>query len=217
MGSAAAGGAALASAGGVAAGAPHTEQAGKARSASVMDTVPKISGEHTFTQDLQNTNPNYSSGNLSWTNNCQRCVSAYEARRRGYDVTAAPVPEGDDEISHIFPVEKGIFSPYEGAEPIDVSANSGTQAALNIDDLMESWGDGARAIVCVQWRAGQGHAFIAERVDGQTRYVDPQTGNPQVRTHFILAKGSGAWCGRIDNLPFTERIHECCQVRKKEG
>ena len=123
-------------------------------------------------------------------------------------------------MAHVFPVEKGVFSPYEGASPQNVSANSGTQVEMNIDSMMETWGDGSRAIVCVQWKdecGGGGHAFIAERVNGKTRFIDPQTGNTNAGDYFLDAKGSGAWCGRIDNLPFTARIHECCQSKALRG
>ncbi len=181
-----------------------------------MDSVPMISGKHTYEQDLKTSNPNYSP-NTSYGRNCQRCVSTYEARRRGYNVTAKPAPKGYDALSYVHPVENGVFSPYSGANPKDVSANSGTQAELNIDSLMEAWGEGARAIICIQWKDqfGGGHAFIAERVNGKTRYIDPQTGNTNAKGYFELAKGKGVWCGRIDNLPFTPRIHECCSVIKE--
>ncbi|MCD8025385.1 MAG: hypothetical protein LUF33_00180 [Clostridiales bacterium] len=43
-------------------------------------------------EDLHLTNPNYSTNKYEWTHNCQRCVSTYEMRRRGYNVTAKPLP-----------------------------------------------------------------------------------------------------------------------------
>jgi SPP1 gp7 family putative phage head morphogenesis protein len=43
------------------------------------------------TDALKGTNPNYALG-WKYQNNCQRCVPAYELRRRGYDVTAKPKP-----------------------------------------------------------------------------------------------------------------------------
>ena len=180
----------------------------------------KIIGEHSYVQDLKEANPNFAGEIYGWSQNCQRCVSTYEARRRGYDVTALPImttPE-EDELSNVFSLGKGIFSPYAGANPKDMSANSGTQAELNIEELMQSWGDGARAIVCVQWKdekGGGGHAFIAEQVNGKTRFVDPQTGQTNVKEYFDDAKGRGVVCGRIDNLPFTNRITECCRTVKR--
>jgi ElaB/YqjD/DUF883 family membrane-anchored ribosome-binding protein len=160
---------------------------------------------------LKGTNPNYSKtdNDSPWNNNCQRCVSAYEARRRGLDVVAQPLPPGNDALP-IMRHPNGWPSVYEGACLIDCSANSGTGAAINVENQMEQWGTDARAIVRVRWKAGGGHVFIAERNGGATRFVDPQNGDTDVRSYFDFAKGSEVFCMRIDNLPFTDRINQCC-------
>lgn len=60
----------------------------------------RIKGEHTREQDLKAVNPNFVPGrNGEWENNCQRCVYAYEARRRGIDVEALPRIQGIDNIA----------------------------------------------------------------------------------------------------------------------
>jgi len=41
-------------------------------------------------QNLFVTNPMYKRGGIEYKKNCQRCVAAYEMRRRGYDVIAKP-------------------------------------------------------------------------------------------------------------------------------
>ena len=51
----------------------------------------RIRGEHTYLDDLAVTNPNFATGKSEWTCNCQRCVTAYEGRRRGLDVEAMPM------------------------------------------------------------------------------------------------------------------------------
>ena len=48
----------------------------------------KIIGDHTIEEDLKAVNPK------SFRYNCQKCVCTYEARRRGYNVTAKPTPTG---------------------------------------------------------------------------------------------------------------------------
>lgn len=181
---------------------------------STMAEYPIISGAHTIEDDLIATNPNYSDTDLDspWNNNCQRCVSAYEARRRGFDVEAQPIPSGWDSLP-IMRHPNGWPSVYEGAKLIDCSANSGTGAAINIESQMEEWGNDARAIVRVRWKGGGGHVFIAERTNGMTRFIDPQNGETDARSYFDIAKGSEVFCMRIDNLPFSERIHQCCSSR----
>jgi hypothetical protein len=182
-----------------------------------MSRYEPIIGNHTIETDLLATNPNYSTvdSNSPWNNNCQRCVSAYEARRRGYDVEAQPLPNGNDPLP-IMRHPQGWPSVYKDGQLIDCSANSGTQAATNVELMMRSWGDNCRAIVRVRWKpeaGGGGHVFIAERTNGVTRFIDPQNGNTDASSYFQFAKGNDLFCMRIDNLDFTDRIHQCCQAK----
>lgn len=182
-----------------------------------MSRYAPIIGNHSMETDLLATNPNYSTvdSDSPWNNNCQRCVSAYEARRRGYDVEAQPLPNGNDPLP-IMLHPQGWPSVYKDGQLIDCSANSGTAAAMNVENMMESWGDNCRAIVRVRWKpeaGGGGHVFIAERTNGITRFVDPQNGATDASSYFQFAKGSDLFCMRIDNLDFTDRIHQCCQVK----
>ncbi len=180
---------------------------------SVMQNYPQIQGEHTIESDLISVNPNFSftDPDSPWNNNCQRCVCAYEARRRGYDVQALPCPEGQDNLPYMHHPE-GWPTVFQGGKLIDCTANSGTAAAMNVESQMESWGDNCRAIVRVRWKpesSNCGHVFIAERVNGVTRFIDPQNGAADARSHFPLALGREMYCMRIDNLPFSDRIHQC--------
>ena len=45
---------------------------------------------------MLDTNPNYNGDYKEFSENCQRVVVAYEARRRGYDVQAQPTFKGDE-------------------------------------------------------------------------------------------------------------------------
>ncbi len=172
-----------------------------------MQGYKKITSQHTALDDLKNTNPKWREDS-PWDVNCQRCVSAYEARRRGYDVTAAPLLDDNDTLQ-VMMHPNGWPSVYQGAELVDCTAASGTASETLVDDKMAEWGDGARAIVRVRWRLGGGHVFIAERVNGSTIYVDPQRGTENVGFYFESAKGNGTFCVRIDNLPFSDRIRDC--------
>ena len=172
-----------------------------------MQGYRRINTPHSAFDDLKNTNPKWAEDS-PWDVNCQRCVSAYEARRRGYDVTAAPLVDSHDPLQ-IMRHPNGWPSVYKGADLIDCTAASGTASEVLVNEKMAEWGDGARAIVRVRWQLGGGHVFIAERVNGQTVYVDPQRGTEDVGYYFQSAKGNGTFCVRIDNLPFTNRIHDC--------
>ena len=45
---------------------------------------------------MLDSNPNYNGDYKEFSQNCQRVVVAYEARRRGYDVEAQPTFKGDN-------------------------------------------------------------------------------------------------------------------------
>ncbi len=147
--------------------ASHNENTSSSSSVELSDHATmrgyrRITTQHTALDDLKNTNPNWSEDS-PWDVNCQRCVSAYEARRRGFDVTAAPLTDKNDTLQ-IMRHPNGWPSVYQGAELIDCTASSGTSSEILVDDKMAEWGDGARAIVRVRWKLGGGHVFIAERV-----------------------------------------------------
>lgn len=162
-----------------------------------------ISGEHNITVDLQATNPNFAP-NTPWSINCQRCVPAYEMRRRGYDVTALPKPSasGTSDLSY------HPFAVWENPSVLNTTGNGRN----DIENQMAQWGNGARAQITVLWDTGDGgHTFIAEQENGRTRFIDPQTGAENVSWYFDqVEQGETRFC-RIDNLNTTNRINECCR------
>jgi len=161
----------------------------------------RISGEHTSTADLQASNPQYNEG-TQWQVNCQRCVPTYEMRRRGYDVTALPNDGSNTYLSY------HPFDVWDGAQ-VQPCTGSGRE---DISSTMSEWGDGSRAQVVVVWdNSNSGHTFIAEQVNGETRFVDPQTGETDVSYYFDnVQSGHTRFC-RIDNLNTSNRINDCCR------
>lgn len=147
-------------------------------------------------------NINYDKG-IQYQENCQRCVPAYEMRRRGYDVTAKPKVYSKDLINSNW---ENIF---ENAEWISCYSGNGL---AQIEEAMKRFGDGARAEVYIQWQGkNDAHVFVAEQIGGKTVFIDPQNGNVDVRWYFDYAlEGKTELC-RIDNLEFTELIEECCE------
>ncbi len=171
-----------------------------------------ISGDHDIDADVTATNPNYHSGK-EWQVNCQRCVSAYEARRRGFDVTAKPAPmNGTDTLPYMLN-QRGWASVYaDGLQNLEaLSGKSGGVILKSICAKMSAYGDGARAIIRVRWQSGGGHVFIAEQVGGVTRFVDPQPGETDVKYYFNrgMIKPSETRLLRIDDKDFTDLIKDC--------
>lgn len=137
------------------------------------------------------TNPHYNTSYDAYSSNCQRCVLAYEARRRGYDVTALPTYSGD-----MLPYGKDYLRGLSNPKTIDVG-----KAKTKIEKQMRSYGNNSRAIIGVT-KGRNGHVFIAENSGGKIYYIDPQTNKRY--NNLSLSNVSRANITRIDNQQFTD-------------
>lgn len=166
------------------------------------------------------TNPNHSYDYKEFSQNCQRCVVAYELRRRGYDVTALPTYQGDKlpQIAYV-DTQNNIYAArwrgaFQGAKTVDVSAKGNNPAAEqkvmdNIAAKMREYGNGARAVVQILYRGGGGHVFNVENQNGYISYVEAQVGKIKdmaktmghVRTDAVNLV-------RVDNLKVSERAKQ---------
>ena len=172
----------------------------------------KIKGKHTQKSDLRNTNPNYSRESEEYSKNCQRCVNAYEARRRGYDVEALPrILDGSDRLPIMADKENGWTAVYKNPELISCAADEQQEMIENVNNTIKSFSENSRAIVRVQWKKRGGHVFISETIDGKTKFIDPQTNKKNVSEYLKRAKPESTFVMRIDNLEFTDKIFECCK------
>ena len=167
--------------------------------------VKIISGEHSIDDDLKNTNPN------KYRNNCQRCVIAYEARRRSFNVTALPKPTDPDDRLPKRNDPNGWPSVFKGGQLVPIGKPDAGSLLKAINNQMELWGDGSRAIVRVKIRGGSGHVIIAENSNQGVRIICPQTNNKDYTKRFSTIETMATEIMRIDNLDFTDRILECCE------
>ena len=146
-------------------------------------------------EDLAAVNPNYGQG-AEYSENCQRCVVAYEMRRQGYNVKAKPAvvtPTG--KLSRNDPtIKTGLWD--KGFKGMVWSPRGATQD--RIEQAMATWGDGARAEVYVAWKTGGAHVFIAEQRNGKTVFLDPQKGIENCEEYFTRAAKSYTMFARID-------------------
>lgn len=162
----------------------------------------RIPGDHDMESDLSEVNPNYDEDRM-WKVNCQRCVPTYELRRRGYDVTALPAPSDAD--THL------AYHPFDAWENPDVHNASGN-GYNDIVTAMEDWPDGSRAQVVVEWDGvNSGHTFIAEKIDGEVHFIDPQSNETDVSYYFDNVEEGSTRFARIDNLEPSSYITDCCK------
>lgn len=185
----------------------------------VVSWVKPIVGEHSRKQDILAANPNYGKG-YEWNNNCQRCVTAYEARRRGYDVTALSLPGGNDDLYYGYgfalPYNKGerkvaplwYLKGYKFASP-EMRSFTSEQALDTIENIMRGYGNGARAIIDGFWESsGNGHVFVCELVGGKVQFFDPQNGSMDCSGYIARMKPKALSLFRVDDLPFNDRIKD---------
>lgn len=196
-----------------------TATAKPSESPDVVQGLKPIVGKHSRAQDLKAVNPNYETGLQEWQNNCQRCVATYEARRRGYDVTALPCM---DYRSDEFALGRGYTKIFEsngrkasaiwyeaGFNIMEATNLTNAQCRETIENLMRGYGNGARAIVDGFFEySGVGHVFIAENVGGKIHYYDPQTNNLNCSGNLDIMRPYSMALFRIDDLPFTNRIKD---------
>lgn len=158
---------------------------------------------------MKRINPNYTTGEYQWTHNCQRCVMAYELRRRGYDVTVKPSKATNVKENMQDNLIQGgkYLRVFKNPQPLRIRGDTvGT-----IEQCLKSWGAGSRAAIHVTWKKDSGHVFVAENVDGKILFIDPQTGEIGVQRYFNGAKPDVTIVNRMDNCWLTNLILDCCE------
>ena len=191
----------------------------------VVQTLKPIPGKHSRSDDCRATNPLFDTGGGEWHNNCQRCVTTYEARRRGYDVTALPC---FDPNTDRFALNDGFVLAYErgerkvntvwreaGLKMSDLGGFDKDRCLEAINSIMGGYGNGSRAIIEGFWpidEGGGGHVFVAENVGGKVQFFDPQkgpeNGGMDCKSYFDRMGPKGIRIFRVDDLPFTSEIKD---------
>jgi len=140
-------------------------------------------------------NPSFAKGR-QWKRNCQRCVCAYELRRRGYDVVAMPKMQGDK-----------MHNGGDFFQEATINRVRGLTFAQLEKQLMEAK-PGARFIIEVRWpRSRVGHTFNAERLKRGIKYVDGQPGKDTAKEYFKRAVDGKISYFRSDNAKINSKIN----------
>lgn len=185
-----------------------------------LDAAPHL--EKHEIEDCYNTvNPHYKENEPDYSQNCQRCVAAYEARRRGFNVTAGiRTFDKEERIASTFDI-KGWPNVFQDGLKSMIRPAGRNSAAVkgSISKLMAGYGNGARSIVFVKWEGSTtSHVFIAEQEEGKTRFIDPQTGAKDCEDYFAEGKiyPSETLMLRIDDKQFTDLLEECIAPGEEE-
>jgi hypothetical protein len=181
-----------------------------------------------ITDALENANPYYSTAYSEYSENCQRCVVAYELRRRGYDVIAQATYDGDKwpQNLNIGGVSNGRWRgafQHAKTDPVGASGNNAraeTRVISNIQGKMQEYGNGSRAIIRIQYRGRSfGHVFNVENRGGRLYYVDAQVGqrytNADMKNLMKVAETNRVTLTRTDNLRISDRSKEFVWQRQR--
>lgn len=164
---------------------------------SLESQLPILGGQgkpFNITDAIKGANPNFGS-DPSYRINCQRCVQAYEYRRRGFDVEALPKPKKKNTI--IWGNE--CFVDSNGNTP-QFKFNQSEAAVKN---ELKNAKEGSRYIIYVKWKKKSAHVFIAEKENGVIRYLDPQSNTLDASGHFSMGKENHYGFLRIDDKDIT--------------
>ena len=174
----------------------------------------RIIGEHSSKEDILNTNPNYYLIGGFYCQNCQRCVIAYELRRRGYDVIAKPKAGSKDYFANMVKDNEGWFTVFESYEKVDCGADKGEKVKENIEKQMKAWYNkdktNIRAAINVCWETEGSHVFIVEYDGSKIEFLEPQCSYDAVK-HFDNIFPWTADLIRLDNVKFTDKIVNFCE------
>lgn len=175
---------------------------------AIIDTVEKATGVTKGTpmsidDAVKGANPKYQT-DRQYRVNCQRCVQAYELRRRGYDVEALPKPKSRSSIN--WGNECFVDSKTVAKDEAWLSFDFKLSEADIIDRLNQA-PDNSRHIIYACWKSGSSHVFIADKENGIIRYVDPQSGKLDCSSHFSKARENKYGIFRVDDKDITDNAN----------
>lgn len=189
----------------------------KGAGTKVADTLKEALGEKgkpiKMQKAYEDANPNHDKTYTynEYNSNCQRCVVAYEMRRRGYDVTAQPTYEGDSWPRITGAKGWGRWQgAFRGARVENVSGKNPSTVVKNIQNKMKAYGNGSRGVVRV-WYKGRdfGHVFNVEQRGNTTYFIDAQSGERlRANNFFSLVRTGDVTLTRTDNLRISNRSRE---------
>jgi len=172
--------------------------------------------ENVRQEAITKTNPNFSTGQYKWTHNCQRVASAWEYRRRGFDVEAMPRISKYEQVDR-WPYDSNWTEFYIGGRARLEFEYGKTSESLwkTSEEKIKSAGEGTRFIVAVQWkgRNAGGHVFNAEVRHGRVMYYDAQIGMKDCSVHWTGIKNTNVRLLRVDNLDFNTTLTEAAKKR----
>ena len=185
----------------------------KNRSEEMLPELNRKQVAMTSDADMAACNPKYSKGGV-YKNNCISCALAYDLRRRGYDVEAAPI-DTTSAVNGSLPVQLGFYK-GEKLETFEVPTDYAS-AKRRFTKTMLGYENGTRGMLRIRWKNGDGHAAVWEVDDGSFVVRDPQN-NTIVDLSDYVRRAKTFYYFRTDNLEPTKKVTRFVKNRQnKEG
>lgn len=170
------------------------------------------SKESEVQQDAARVNPLVHNFDANTKNNCMLCTTAYDLRRRGYEVRAKKASYGyfTDELKAWYPKAKikTVVGFDEKGKP------STKDMTTTVKNHLIQQGDGARGNLMITWRGMTGgHSVAYEVQNGKVTIVDAQINKVYVNPdQFLRQCAPTVSYARLDNVPFsTKTIKEAVE------
>lgn len=170
-------------------------------STPLLEALPKT-GAASISAVVDKVNPGRAA--RAYDNNCSSCVAAAELRARGYNVIAAKTGRKGrygTESAAAWRDTDGLVRPF----------TTGLTEAEAVK-LVESWPEGSRGFVSVQWKMSRsGHIFTVEKKGGRAVFHEPQVPDDAVggaAGHLGNAVNGKIGVLRVDDLVPTDALAE---------
>lgn len=168
-----------------------------------LPSLPLKTRATTLDEDERIINPHYNPANPDTSENCALCTTAYDLRRRGYDVQAKEQPSDmtlrdmqklykDASIKTFDQIyEEGTNRRIDSSDPITLET-----FVPALDRVLLNEGEGARGNLAIVWANGGGHSIVWEVENGAVVLRDTQINKKWKLSEYELWD----YVGRVDYI-----------------
>ena len=153
--------------------------------------------------DMKRVNPTYYKNEQEAAHNCMLCTTAYDMRRRGYEVTARKVFTGftDDTVKKWYPKAQ-----IKKISAKDANGDDSTKALVeNTKKALLDQGNGARGNLMLSWTNGGGHSVVYEVKNNKLIIRDCQNNQTYNDYDNYISNSREVTYARLDNVDFDAK------------